>query len=88
MTKPADIVLDEKDAKALRELGAKQEAVQQFVRTVQMQGEQRMAELQVQGKQVWHDIAHRYSLNMEQTTYGLSNDGKRLVAIAERYNNE
>lgn len=88
MTKPADIVLEEKDAKVLRELGAKQEAVQQFVRTVQMQGEQRMAELNVQGKQVWHDIGQRYGLNMEQTTYGLSNDGKRLVAIAERYNNE
>ena len=78
------VKLDAADAKTMRDLSDKQFAVQQFVQTVQQQGEQRMAELKANSRETWAVLKDKYSLDLQHVTYNLDDDGTHLVPIAVR----
>lgn len=79
MTLPQPIKLDAADKKALKKMNDDTAAVQQFVATVQRQGEQRMAQLQSEGRETWLKLASKYGFDLKTVSYDLSDDGNLLV---------
>lgn len=78
---PTEVVLDDDDASALRKLNDMQSSIQQYVHTVQQQGEQRLAQLQETGRKVWSKIAKRHNLDLDQVDYKLNDAGTALTPI-------
>jgi len=84
MTMPTNVKLNKDHAARLKKLGDKKAAVDQFVRTVCQQGENRMAEIQQEGRDIWLDVAKTYDLDLNKVNYDLSDDGETLVPVQVR----
>lgn len=84
---PTKVDLDPADAAALKNLAVQQEAVQEYMQTVTMQCQQRLAQVKDQGKNLWQRLAEKYKLDLETVSYGLARDGKSLTPIAVRLTN-
>lgn len=80
------VELDEEDAKALKQLNDKQVAVQQFVQMISAQGEQRLSQLQSEGRGVWGKIAKKNDLDLNKVHYTLNDEGTALIATAVKLN--
>lgn len=85
MTDYPNIKLDAEDQKALRQLGDRQVAVQQYVQTVQQQGEQRLAQLQEEGRAMWDELSRKHELDLKHVDYVPSEDGTELIAMRVRF---
>ena len=85
MTDYPNIKLDAADQKALRSMGDKQVAVQQYVATVQQQGEQRLEQLQSEGRKIWEGLKEKHDLDLKHVDYVPNDDGTELVAMRVRF---
>ena len=81
MTLPTKFKLKKAEQDKLRKLNDKTVGVNQFVQTVTSQGEQRIAELQQEGRKVWSELKETYGLDLETVNYTLSDDGVYLVPV-------
>ena len=81
MTLPTKICLTKEEASKLSKLNDKTMGVKNFVTTVTQQGEDRIAELQQEGRIIWEDLKNTYDLDLETINYTLSDDGKWLVPV-------
>jgi hypothetical protein len=81
---PQKIKLDGDLAKRLKKLNDKQVAVQSFVQMIARQGEERIAELTAEGRQVWQDVAARYKIDLDRVQWNLDNDGETIVPVGMR----
>lgn len=79
MNLPQRVKLDAADKKALKKMNDDTAAVQQFVATVQRQGEQRMSQLQDSGRETWMKLFKKYGMDHKSVSYDLSEDGDYLV---------
>jgi uncharacterized protein HemX len=96
MAKPSSIALDAMEAREFEnitrrqsELAARQASVQQFLKTVVAQGEQRLTELQQDAQKLhtdtqklWLLLKAKYQLDLDHINYDLSEDGKSIVPTA------
>lgn len=76
------VELDKEDSDLLRGLNDKQVGVQQWVQMVTQQGEQRVAQLQAEGRGIWSKIAEKYDLDLKKVHYNLDDSGSNLIATA------
>jgi hypothetical protein len=81
---PQKIKLDGDLSKRLKKLNDKQLAIQQFVGLVTRQGEERIAELTAEGRQVWQDVAARYKIDLDRVQWNLDSDGETIVPVGMR----
>lgn len=81
---PTNVELDEEDQRLMKKLNDDTMAVQQFVRTVQEQGEARLSAIQGKMRETWTHFSEKYGLDLETVSYNLSQDGKLLVPTAVR----
>lgn len=73
------IPLEDEDQRLLKKMNDDIIGVQQFVQTVQQQGEARLSQLQSTMRQTWAAIGAKYNLDLENVSYDLSKDGTELV---------
>lgn len=85
MDRPVNVALDPEDQRKLKKMNDDMIGVQQFVSTVQQQGEQRLAQLQQQMRETWQGIAAKYGIDLKHVSYELSDDGTELVAKTVRF---
>ena len=79
------VELNKKEQEALKKLNDKQAAIQSYVQMVQANAEQKMAECQQEGREVWGKIAEAHDLDLSTHAYTLSQDGTKLVLTQVRY---
>lgn len=78
---PKIVKLDEADAREMRKHNDQQIAVQQFVQAISQQGEQRIAQLQESGREMWMRIAKKYGIDLNRVDYAMNDDGDALVPM-------
>lgn len=79
-----NIPLNAEEVASLRKLSADEMAIRQFISTVQTQGEQRLSELQMRGREVWGALAEKNGFDPKKVDYVLNEDGDALVAVRVR----
>jgi len=78
---PTKVKLTKTQSAALKKLNDKTVAVNQFVGAVTAQGESRIAELQVEGRKTWSEIAEAHNLDLNLVNYVPSDDGDYLLPV-------
>lgn len=81
---PQPIVLDEGDAKRLRNLNDKMQAINTFIKSVSEQGERRIAEVTEEGRSIWLDLGKKHNLDLQRVHYTLGADGTSIEPVSMR----
>ena len=82
---PTDIELEAEDQARLKKMNDDMIACRQFVATVQEQGEARLSQLQGVMRDTWQEIGKKYSLELSEASYELSEDATKLVLKSVRH---
>jgi len=78
---PPTIELTKAETATLAKVGDKKAGIDNFVKTVVAQGETRLAELNVEGRDVWDKLAKTYDLDLKNVNYAISDDGTKLIPV-------
>jgi hypothetical protein len=84
MTLPTPIKLDAATAGKLRKLSERNQSVQSAAQLLSRQFENRMQELQVEGREIWKALAAQYKIDVERIAWDLDKDGETIVPIQMR----
>lgn len=72
------------EGERLRKMSDRQIAVQQFVAQVQKQAEQKMIDIQQEGRQIWSELALKYDLDTKHIEYAPNNEFTDLIPVMVR----
>lgn len=67
-----------------RALTEKEQAVRQFIQNVVRQGEERLAAIAAEGRDLWNEVAKDYSLDLERVQYGPSATFDELIPLSAK----
>lgn len=68
----------------LRKLSDQEQAIRSFIQNVVRQGEERIAAVSAEGRDLWRELAKEYNLDLDRVTYGPDMAFENLVPISAK----
>jgi hypothetical protein len=78
------VELDAAEQKALKQLAAEMEGLQQFIQATTQAGQNRFALFNARRREIYEGLAKKYGLDLDRVSYAPSVDGTKLVPTVLR----